>query len=342
MTTGRRRILAVRQDNNGDVTLTGPAIRALAPDGAVTLLCAPSGEGAARLLPGVADVMVARAEWIDAQPEPVVAERTWAFVQDVARRGFDEAFVFASFHQSPLPAALLLRLAGVPFVAAVSVDYPGSLLDVRVRVDDDVHEVERNLRLVRACGRSLPPGDDGMLRYLTPAAEPGAWSRPYVVVQPGATVAARTWTAQRWRDAVAELDAAGYGLVVVGSLGERELTRAVTASSRAYDAGGRTTFAQYVAIVAGARAIVCGNTAGIHVAGAVGTPVVALFPPTIPLARFAPYRVPSVVLGMQDIPCAGCRARVCPHTRQTCLETIANADVLAALEALGVAPDRAA
>src|SRR3712207_7032811 len=49
----------------------------------------------------------------------------------------DEALVLTSFHQSALPVALLLRLAGVPTIAAYSDDYPGSLLDVRLHDPGD-------------------------------------------------------------------------------------------------------------------------------------------------------------------------------------------------------------
>ncbi|GAC1311435.1 MAG: glycosyltransferase family 9 protein [Vulcanimicrobiaceae bacterium] len=330
-----KRTLAVRQDNNGDVTLTGPAIRALACDADVTLLAAPSGEGAARLLPGVADVIVARAEWIDANPQPVDPVRTNELIARLAAFRFDEAFIFTSFHQSPLPAALLLRLAGVRFVAAISVDYPGSLLDVRASVPDDVHEVERNLALVRACDRALPAGDDGALRFAALPSASMAGAEPYVVVQPGATVAARTWRPARWRELLEAMERLGHRTVVVGSPSERELTRDLCRNLSAIDLGGRTSFPEYAAVVANARALVCGNTAGIHVAGAVGTPVVALFPPTIPLVRFAPFRVPHAVLGVQDVPCAGCRARTCPLPDQICLETVATDDVVAALEGLG-------
>lgn len=62
--------------------------------------------------------------------------------------------------------ALLLRLAGVPWIGAIGVDYPGSLLDVCAHVDDDLHEVRRNLSLAAACGFALPPGDDEGLRCI--------------------------------------------------------------------------------------------------------------------------------------------------------------------------------
>ena len=61
--------------------------------------------------------------------------------------------------------ALLARLARIPFVAATSVDYPGSLLDLRHQRPVG-HEVEAALDLAVAAGGRLPAGDDG-----TPAGE---------------------------------------------------------------------------------------------------------------------------------------------------------------------------
>src|SRR4051812_4530575 len=158
-------VLAVRLDNDGDVLLAGPALRALAAAAdRVTLLCGPRGRQAAALLPGVDDVLVWRAPWIDPEPQPVERATVEAVIERIAEERVDMAIVFGSFHQSPLPTAMLLRLAGVPWIGATSVDYPGSLLDRRHRIDDDVHEVERSLDLVRAAGFPLPAGDAGELR----------------------------------------------------------------------------------------------------------------------------------------------------------------------------------
>src|SRR3954453_8729941 len=189
-------VLVTRLDSEGDVLLAGPAIRAIARDSArVTLLCGPRGAQAARLLPGVDEVIVWRAPWIDPEPAPVDRAEVDALVTRVAALAADRAVILGSFHQSPLPTALLLRLAGVPHVAATSVDYPGSLLDVRHLIDDDVHEVERSLDLAATLGHGLAPDDDGALRILRP--QPGRVPRPfagpYVVVHPGASVPARAW-----------------------------------------------------------------------------------------------------------------------------------------------------
>ncbi len=330
-----KHVLAVRQDNNGDVLLAGPALRALR-DGCdrLTLVCGPRGAAAAKLLPGVDETIVWEAAWIDAEPQKVRREDVKGFVEKITRNRFAEAVVFTSFHQSPLPMALLLRIAGVPRIGAISVDYPGSLLDVRHSVEEDIHEVERALSLVRAMGYELPRGDNGrLLMRDLPGMQP--FGSGYVVVHPGCTVPARAWSPEGNRAAIELLAGAGFDVVVSGGRDEIELTRFVAGShSRVRDAGGMTTFAEFAAVVRDARVVVCGNTAATHVASATGTPVVEIFPPTIPATRFHPWMVPYVMLGDQDIACAGCRARVCPIAGQPCLRDVTPEAILAAVRSL--------
>jgi ADP-heptose:LPS heptosyltransferase len=324
-------VLAVRMDNDGDVLLAGPAIRALeAGADRVTLLCGPRGARAAALLPGVDEVMVWRAPWIDPEPEPVDPAAVHALVARLAALRADRAIVFGSFHQSPLPTALVLRLAGVPWIGATSVDYPGSLLDLRHRIGDDVHEVERSLDLVRAAGFELPAGDDGELR-VTGVARPSP-SGDTVVVHPGASVPARTWGEERNARLVAALAAAGRRVLVTGSPAERGLTARV-AGTAGVDLGGATDLPTLAGVIAGAAAIVVGNTGPAHLAAAVGTPVVSLYAPTVPAVRWRPWRVPHELLYV-DVPCAGCRARRCPVAGHPCLGGVEVADVAAAVERL--------
>jgi ADP-heptose:LPS heptosyltransferase len=326
-------VLAVRLDNDGDVLLAGPAVRALAAaHDRVTLLCGPRGRNAAALLPGVDEVLVWRAPWIDPEPAPVDPDDVLGLVADLAGRGIDRAVIFGSFHQSPLPTALVLRLARVGFVAATSVDYPGSLLDVRHRIGDDVHEVQRGLDLVASLGHGLPPGDDGRLQVRRRGGGPAIAEAPYVVVHPGASVPARAWAPGRNAELVEALCAAGRRVVVTGGPAERELTAAV-AGDRAMDLGGATDLAGLAEVLAGADAVVVGNTGPAHLAAAVGTPVVSLFAPTVPPVRWRPWGVAHELLFL-DVPCAGCRARVCPVEGHPCLGGVEVGDVLAAVERL--------
>jgi ADP-heptose:LPS heptosyltransferase len=333
-------VLVARLDSEGDVLLAGPAIRAVAARaGRVTLLCGPRGRAAAGMLPGVDDVRVLRAPWIDPEPEPVERAAMERLVDELAALGLDEALILGSFHQSPLPLALLLRMAGVPRIAATSVDYPGSLLDVRHRISDDVHEVQRSLSLVSTLGYALPPGDDGRLRVRPPRAEVPLPPPPYVVVHPGASVPARTWPAERHAELVAALADAGRRVAVTGAPSERALTARVAGRPRpeVLDLGGRTDFAGLAGVLAGAEAVVVGNTGPAHLAAAVGTPVVSLFAATVPPVRWRPWGVRCELL-IVEVPCAGCRARHCPVDGHPCLTGISVADVLAALGRLREEP----
>jgi ADP-heptose:LPS heptosyltransferase len=333
-----RHVLVARQDSLGDVLLAGPAVRAVAAGaGRVTLLCGPRGRAAAELLPGVDEVVAAHAGWIDAEPEPVTRAGVDQLVGRLADLGIDQALVLTSFHQSPLPLALLLRMAGVPTIAAVSVDYPGSLLDVRHRVDEDVHEVERGLSLAATLGYRLPEGDDGRLRVRRDgSAGVPELEGPYVVVHPGAAVPARAWAPERHAALVDALVAAGRRVVVTGATAERPLTSMVAGGRRpgVVDLGGLVGLDGLAEVLGGAEAVVAGNTGPAHLAAAVGTPVVSLFAPVVPAVRWRPWGVRHVLLGDQGAACAGSRARVCPVAGHPCLDGVPVGEVVAAVEAL--------
>jgi ADP-heptose:LPS heptosyltransferase len=332
--------LAVRLDSEGDVLLTGPAIRAIAArSDRVTLLCGPRGRQAARLLPGVDELLWHHACWIDPEPLPLDWPATTALIEGLRGLRADAAVVFTSFHQSPLPTAMLLRAAGIPCVGAISEDYPGSLLDVRHRVDDDIHEVSRALSLTAACGYPLPEEDDARLRVRRDARAPDL-DRPYVVVHPGASVPARAWDPRRHERLVVALAGLGWHVVVTGGPDDGALTARV-AGAHGTDLGGRTSFGELAELLAGAEVVVVGNTGPAHLAAAVGTPVVSLFAPTVPAVRWRPWGVPHVLLHV-DVTCAGCRARTCPVPGHPCLSGVDVEEVVDAVTRLGTPAESAA
>jgi ADP-heptose:LPS heptosyltransferase len=102
------------------------------------------------------------------------------------------------------------------------------------------------------------------------------------------------------------------------------------------DLGGRTSLAELAQVLAGARCVVVGNTGPAHLAAAVGTPVVSLFAPTVPAVRWRPWMVPHELIGV-DVPCAGCRARVCPVPGHPCLGGVTVTEVLGAVDRLAPA-----
>jgi ADP-heptose:LPS heptosyltransferase len=329
-------VLVVRLDSVGDVLCAGPAVRAVAASGRrVVFLAGPQGAAAAQLLPGVDEVLVWTCPWIVAAAGPVDGEDVQRLVAMVRERAIDEAVILTSFHQSALPTALLLRLAGVGRISAISEDYPGSLLDRRLPDPGDVPEPERALGIARGAGFELSPGDDGALAVtaLPPLPADAAPVGEYVVLHPGATAAARAWSPHRCAEAVQALADDGWDVAVTGSASEANLTRYV-AGSVGRDLAGRLSLAQLGALLAGAAAVVVGNTGPAHLAAAVGAPVVSLFAPVVPTARWAPYTDRRIVLGDQGAACAGTRATTCPVEGHPCLESVTAGDVVAAVREL--------
>ncbi|WTE89520.1 HAD-IIIA family hydrolase [Micromonospora zamorensis] len=334
-----RTALVVRSDSAGDVLVTGPAIRAVAAGAQrVVLLCGPRGRAAADLLPGVDEIIEHPLPWIDPTPGPVDPEAVRSLTARLTAIGADQAVVFTSFHQSALPLALLLRMAGVGRIAAISDDYPGSLLDVRHRVPVGVPEPERALSLAAAAGHRLPDGDEPVLRLRRDAVPP----RPadlgdpgYVVLHPGSAASSRACPPEVATRIAGALTAAGHRVLVTGSSDERDVTARVAAAGGT-DLGGRTDLAGLAGIVADASAVVVGNTGPAHLAAASGVPVVSLFAPTVPFGQWGPYRVPTVRLGDAAAPCRDTRAASCPVPGHPCLSGIDPDEVVDALRTLGV------
>jgi ADP-heptose:LPS heptosyltransferase len=318
------RVLVARLDSMGDVLLAGPAVRAVASRAHVLFLAGPAGAAAARLLPGVDDVLVWDSPWISDPAPQVQAPAIRSLVRSIRRARPDAAVILTSFHQSPLPLALVLRLAGVPHIAGASVDHAGSLLDVRLRpgedLPEDIPEAERAVGIVGAAGYPLPAGDDGLLA-VTGIRRVELGTEPYVVVHPGASVPARTWPADRFAAATRIIAEAGMRVIVTGGADERELTATVAGIS-GVDLGGRLSLPELAGVLAGARAVLVGNTGPAHLAAAVRTPVVSLFSPVVPAVRWAPYGIPVVLLGDQSAACRDSRARVCPVPGHPCLNRV--------------------
>jgi ADP-heptose:LPS heptosyltransferase len=334
------RALVARLDSAGDVLITGPAVRAIAEShDNVTFLAGPRGRAAAELLPAVDDIIEWQAPWVDFDSPELTADHVDALVKQLRDLAPERVYIFTSFHQSPLPLALICRMASVPWVGAISEDYPGTLLDLRHHVGDGVPEPERALSLARAAGCELPDGDDCRLRVRTPAPLSGQLAdilgdAAFVAFHPGAAVPARRPTTQRSARMVEALVAAGHRVAVTGDPSERDLTAAV-AGHIAVDLGGRTSLSTLAAVYAAASVVVTPNTGPAHLAAAVGAPVVSLFAPVVPASQWSPYGDTVIRLGDQDAPCRLTRARVCPVAGHPCLDGITDDELISAVNRIG-------
>lgn len=352
--TTARRLLVVRLDNLGDVLLTGPAIRALAdaiPIESITALCGPAGAEAAGLLPGIDDVLVHEVPWVDPwQRVPFDPERELQRIDLLRERRFDAAVIFTSYRQSSLPAAYLAYLAGIPLRLGYSFDASGSLLTTRlIPTEPPMHEVERNLALVRAVGGigaplelavNIPGGArDAVGRWLQ-AELPVTRRRPLVVVHPGCSMPARTYPADRFAEVVALLVRdLGAQVVLTGTNAERLLIESIQECLPSRVRGsvhpriGCHPLGELAALLETADLAITNNTGPMHLAAAVGTPSVVLFALTNRPDEWRPWNAPHRLL-YEDVPCRYCFSRICPHDHHRCLNGVSPAAVVSSAREL--------
>lgn len=316
------KVLIARPDSAGDVLLAEPAIRAVANHAEVDLLVSEQGRAAAELIPRVSRLLVHQLPWIDANPAQVNGRDFDLLIADIKEGHYDQAIILTSFHQSALPLALGLRLAGVPWIAARSEDYPGSLLDLRYCGDSDVHEVVRSLELVAACGYPAPTDKKLRIKSLIRVHKP---AKPYVILHPGGTAESRRWEPIKWRDLARRL-ADRFEVLVTGSEDERALADFV-ADGWAHSLAGKTSFEELAGLISDAKCIVSGNTSAVHLASATHTPVVELFSPVVPANRWRPWLTPHILLGDQGAACRGTRVRDCQVDGHPCLNSVTAEEV---------------
>jgi lipopolysaccharide heptosyltransferase II len=354
--TAARRVLCVRLDAMGDVLMTAPALRAVKEALAgrhVTLLTSPSGARAAAMIPWVDDVLVYDAPWMKAtapRPDPTPDR---AMIEGLGRARFDGAIVFTVYSQNPLPAALLCYLAGIPLRLAHCRENPYQLLTHWVADREPAcgvrHEVQRQLDLVSAIGCRT---DDARLAVrISPKARRrvGSWlqahgladGRPWIVLHAGSTAPSRRYAPESYAEVARRLVIEhGINVVFTGEEPERsdiEAIRRGMAGASSLSTVGEWDLGELAALLERAPLLVSNNTGPVHVAAAVGTPVVDLYALTNP--QHTPWGVAHRVLS-HDVPCKYCYKSVCPEGHHDCLRRITPQQVVNAVLELGAETGR--
>jgi len=320
-----RRVLIVQTAYLGDVILATPLIRAaktLWPEAEVDFLCIPQTAG---LLEG----------------HPLLSR---LFVHDKRRalRGLADflptAFALRQRHYDvalvphpSLRSALLVAFAG----AAVRVGFDRNagrwLYTHVVPYEKEKHEVERNLRLLDPFGGfpgpvrpELFPSEQDRLRVQQLLeGMPG----DFVAVAPGSVWPTKRWLPEGFAQVCRWLaERHDLGCVLIGGVDDRELAERVAklAGGAAVSLAGKLTPLQSAEVVRRARALVTNDTAPLHMASAVGTPVVAIFGPTVPEFGFGPYAVPNRIaqLDLSCRPCAPHGGKRCPLGTFACMRDL--------------------
>ena len=185
--------------------------------------------------------------------------------------------------------------------------------------DPDRHAVLRYLDVARHLGAdAAETPDPALLRFPGEKVLVEGWladvGRPLVVLNPGAGWRSKLWPVDSWRE-TCRLLAGDCGIVLTGGAEDREVNQGLADSlSRVTDLTGRTDLRALAEVFRLADVVVSPDTGPMHLAAAVGTPVVALFGPTAPW-RTGPFGPGHTILrtGISCSPCFNrkCRAPKC-------------------------------
>jgi heptosyltransferase-2 len=205
------------------------------------------------------------------------------------------------------------------------------------------HESYQYLELLRRAGLigELPGESDLHVPLHPEAAAIAAWrerfgGRRLIAIHAGAAFGgAKRWLPERFAALAAALAAQGANVALVGAGAERQAAQhvadAAQAPARIHNLAGDTTLPELAALFAAAGALVANDSGPMHLAAAVGTPVVALFGSTDERATY-PIALPGKLrlLKAPDIACSPCKLRECPIDHR-CMARIEVAGVLRAI-----------
>lgn len=344
-----QKILCIRLDSLGDVLMTTPAIRAFKesiPASQITLLTSPVGKQTASHIPEIDDVLVYEAPWMKASTAQPDSRYDREMLNRIRAARFDATVIFTVYSQNPLPAALFCYLAEIPIRLAYCRENPYYLLTHWVKESEPHqtirHEVQRQLDLVAAVGCHT---QDERLSFHVPEAICQSVKRmltaagmdldkPWFTVHPGVSAPSRQYAPESYAAAVRQLALEdGLQIVLTGSQSEKALVRQIQnwAGVPSYNLAGQLSLLELGALLRLSPLLLANNTGPVHLAAAVGTPVVDLYALTNP--QHTPWGIPHRVLS-HDVPCKFCYKSICPEGHHNCLRLISPHEVVDAVRSL--------
>jgi heptosyltransferase-2 len=324
-------VLVVRFSSIGDILLTTPLLRVLArrhPDARLVFVTKRAMTPLVEAHPAVSEVVALEPH------EPLVhlAERLRALAPT---HGID---LHGNFRSRMLRLLVRSRWAGYSKRKLAR----SALISTKVDMYGPVVPVaERYFEAARAL--DVEPDGGPPEFFPSPAAfeRVAAWLAEKrfqgpIALAPGAAHATKRWPIAHWIALAHRLRGAGHPLVVVGGPDDRGLALQLAADGAAESAAGEFSLQETGALLAQSRVVVSGDTGLMHMATAVGTPVVALFGPTVRQFGFFPYRARSLVLERELAcrPCSSTGTPTCPLGHHRCLADITPADAVTAVESL--------
>lgn len=323
-----RRILIIKPSSFGDVIHTLPVLNGLGhkfPRAKISWLVSTSCAGLLEGHPALDEVIrFDRKRYGRIGRSFRITLEFAAFVRDLRARRFDLVLDLQGLFRSGFMSMASGAATRVGFASARELAW--LFYTHRINVgDQEMHATDRYYLFARSLGfADVPITFNLPVRASARAAVEATLTRegiapgePYVLMAPGTRWETKRWPAEHFA-AVARRIQSEHGLPIVltGMPDEAEIAGRVAelAGGRMVDLTGKTGLAEVIALVAGATIVLMHDSGPMHLATALGKPMVAIYGPTSP-QRTGPYRRAETIARL-DLPCSPCylkRLADCPH-----------------------------
>ncbi|MCX7913630.1 MAG: lipopolysaccharide heptosyltransferase II [Thermodesulfovibrionales bacterium] len=203
---------------------------------------------------------------------------------------------------------------------------------VKVEGGENIHAVDRYLKIAEAMGCTVEDVlfplplifESSLVKQIK------SLMKDYIVLVPTARWKTKQWPAIKFAKIASLLS---HKSVIIGSNADKEISEYIEENSggKALSLAGKTTIADLISLIRGAKFVIANDSGPMHLAVACGIPVIAIFGPTNPILT-GPYGNNKHIVLKSDLSCSPCYKRECSTIR--CLDSISIDDVLKAIEKL--------
>jgi len=334
-------ILVIKLRYLGDVLLSTPILTALRerfPTARLTMAVNRGTEDMVKWNPDLNDLLVVERSGIAAQLRAL---------HQVRQRQFDCVIDLTDGDRS----AILTWFSGAPVRIGFNDEHRwrGRLYTTIVSPPSAVvHRVERDLAaltplipmgieskagpLVLLTSQKDEDAADRLLREVGVMETDGEMRKPVIVLHPGARYWFKAWPAVRFAELADRLaKVCGYRVLLAGGPDDLEMVNAIRAQAKSslVVMAGRVTLLQFAAVLKRCAVFIGNDNGAMHIAAAVGTPVVGLFGPSNPI-EWGP-RGENVKAMYKGLDCRACFHPTCQRGEQNCMKQISVEEVFRAV-----------
>lgn len=319
------KILVIQTAFIGDLILTLPLIQTIKKNYAesiVDLLCIPYTQGAVKNNPYLNEVIV-----FDKQKKRKISDLL-ALSRDVKKRDYDISIIP---HRS-LRSALIASFAGIKRRIGFKKSLFEFLLTDSVIYPVGIHEVDRNLALLNDFNfleasrvpELYPAREDEyiVLDYINS----NNIEEDFICIAPGSKWFTKRWPVEYYSMLTDMLGGSGMKVILTGGAEDKEICDYISSRNKSViNSCGKFSLLQTALLIKRSLLLVSNDSAAVHLASAVNTPVIDIYGPTVPAIGFYPLSENSISMEVKDLNCRPCSihgGKKCPAKTFDCMKNV--------------------